>query len=382
MRKKLAIMGHSTRGEEVIELLEMMGGVNVHNLYGEENYAYYVIEGVDNEIRGGIYIYGDEDLHIFTLDEFYEKYPFKVGDKVIDKADGCPGVVSEMKWDEDVSDMKYCVAFGNGIDFGWFANDSIDFCKENENLEGTKSNQDIDKDVFRKEFCECCGSQRCSGQDDELEDCERFKNLMDNSGKPSDKNHKMDPKSKLPPKYYEDRIEEIKSKREYDELRTPLDDDENNFPPFEPMFKMNDELEYMVPDGYEITEASKDKVFIKPIKSKYPKTLGDCCKVILDIGDYQMCGYKHELLFNFQNLLICRDAYWKIAGEQMGLGKPWEPDWKNTKNVKYGIALYNDTITKMYLRNENVILVFPTEEMLDAFYVNFKDLIEKCKELL
>ena len=84
----------------------------------------------------------------------------------------------------------------------------------------------------------------------------------------------------------------------------------------------------------------------------------------------------------FYKLLICRDAYWKIYGEDMGLDKSWEPDWKNTKNVKYGITLYDDTITKMYLRNENVILAFPTEEMRDAFYVNFKDLIEQCKELL
>lgn len=40
--------------------------------------------------------------------------------------------------------------------------------------------------------------------------------------------------------------------------------EENKFPSFEPMFKMNDELEYKIPDGYEITEVSKDKVFIKP----------------------------------------------------------------------------------------------------------------------
>ena len=39
-------------------------------------------------------------------------------------------------------------------------------------------------------------------------------------------------------------------------------------------------------------------------------------------------GYDAELIENLQTLKICRDAYWKIAGEQMGLGKPWEPDWK------------------------------------------------------
>ena len=37
MSKKLAIRGHSTRGKEVIELLEMMGGKNVRKLDGEAN---------------------------------------------------------------------------------------------------------------------------------------------------------------------------------------------------------------------------------------------------------------------------------------------------------------------------------------------------------
>ena len=65
----------------------------------------------------------------------------------------------------------------------------------------------------------------------------------------------------------------------------------------------------------------------------------------------------------------------------MGLGKPWEPDW-NDLNRKYfisltyeGISLYND------FRNPQV-LAFPTEEMQDTFYNNFKFLIEQCKELL
>lgn len=291
MGKKLAIKGHPTRGKEVIELLEMLGGKNNYKVDGANINCTYIIRHFDHSIIGG---WSSSTEIVFTLEEFLEKYPFKVNDKVIDKADGCPGVVCEMKWDEDVSDMKYCVAFGNGIDFGWFANDSIEFCKENKNLE------------------------------------------------------------------------------------------ENKFPPFEPMFKMNDELEYMVPDGYEITEASKDKVFIKPIKPKYPKTIGDCCKVILDIGDYQMCGYKHELLFNFQNLLICCGAYWKIAGEEMGLGKPWKHDYlKDANTIRYTIYNTGDEIVKLDGKlYRNYTLCFPTAEMRDAFAENFKDLIEQCKELL
>lgn len=400
MGKKLAIKGHPTRGKEVIELLEMMGGNNIHNLSGNDIYSCYFIKGFKNEIREELYVFSNENIYYFTLEEFLEKYPFKIGDKVIDKADGCPGVVCEMKWDEDVSDMKYCVAFGNGIDFGWFANDSIEFCKENKNLEEKQTKRDIDKVVFRKEFCECCGSQICSGQDDELEDCENFKNLMDNSGTPFVKNYKIGPKSKLPSKYYEDKMEKIKSKQEYDELKMPLDDKEKKFPPFEPMFKMNDELEYMVPDGYEISEASKDKVFIKPIKSKYPKTYGECCDA-LSIEPYYNLKYHtyeegfHELATSnelialqgklniFGKLLICRKAYWKIAGEEMGLGKPWEPKHDYDEEIFF---IYCDRVNGINkgqgFPTENYVLTFPTAEMRDTFYENFKDLIERCKELL
>ena len=103
MRKRLAIKGHSTRGKEIIELLEMLGGKNCYNFSGFDGYAYYVIEGCQNEIRAGEYIFGDEDMHFFTLEEFYEKYPFKVGDKVVyikygDNCDDYPVIIESMKW--------------------------------------------------------------------------------------------------------------------------------------------------------------------------------------------------------------------------------------------------------------------------------------------
>lgn len=82
MAKRLAIQGHATRGDEVIELLEMIGGNNIYNFSGFDGYAYYVIGGYQNEIRAGEYIFGDEDMCFFTLEEFLEKYPYKVGDKV------------------------------------------------------------------------------------------------------------------------------------------------------------------------------------------------------------------------------------------------------------------------------------------------------------
>ena len=37
--------------------------------------------------------------------------------------------------------------------------------------------------------------------------------------------------------------------------------------------------------------------------------------------------YGYSSFMILQKLIICRDVYWKIYGEQMGLGKPWEPDF-------------------------------------------------------
>ena len=130
-------------------------------------------------------------------------------------------------------------------------------------------------------------------------------------------------------------------------------------------------------------------------KKKYPKTYEECCKV-LGIDDHEIVAkidYQSNRMkcsdwkrFGKVNvlykLIVCRDAYWKIAGEEMGLGKSWEPDWKDGNQKKY--CIYNDSgdIRKGGWFFTNAILAFPTEAMRDAFYENFKELINECKELL
>ena len=156
--------------------------------------------------------------------------------------------------------------------------------------------------------------------------------------------------------------------------------EETKFPSFEPMFKLNDEIEYKIPDGYEITEVLKDKVFIKPIKSKYPKTYEECKGIL---GEDVYNGF--ATFMTLQNLILCRNVYWKIYGEQMGLNEPWEPKFGTCILFSINFYLYNDSFVLHkgeYSSSDNCILVFPTEEMRDVFYENFKDLIEQCKELL
>ena len=115
------------------------------------------------------------------------------------------------------------------------------------------------------------------------------------------------------------------------------------------------------------------KIVLEKKKKEYPKTYAECCKVMNYCCNpvATKTTHKEELIRKFQFLLLYRDAYWKIAGEKMGLGKPWEP--------QEGVIYSYMSGAPSYIRN---IFPFPTAEMRDAFYENFKELIETVKELL
>ena len=147
---------------------------------------------------------------------------------------------------------------------------------------------------------------------------------------------------------------------------------------------------WICPEGYQFKDEhgnviNATKIVLENKKKEYPKTYEECAK---ELGYNQVMpkdhilGYRGTLLSTFQQLLICRDAYWKIAGEEMGLGKPWEPDYLSD-NYRYCIVSdFGKIIKNAYKNGENHILPFPTPEMRDAFYENFKGLINECKELL
>ena len=137
-----------------------------------------------------------------------------------------------------------------------------------------------------------------------------------------------------------------------------------------------DITELAIGENFElVTDGGIYKVIKK--KPKYPKTYIECAKILDRFSTTYIDGYKNALLEKLQELIICRDAYWKIAGEELGLGKPWEPDFVQDSVDKYSMLFANC----IRITNSR-ILTFPTEEMRDTFYENFKDLIEQCKELL
>lgn len=310
--KKLAILGHPTRGNEVLKILEMLGGKNLKST-GSDETCIYTIDSTSSFIESiPFYDFSSkyyDNLHteyyIFTLEKFLEKYPYKVGDKV-KTIYGKIGNVSKCKWDADNNCMIY----------------------------------KLDTSVYNNSFYFA---------------------------------HELIPHK-----------EEIKAEDRLEIHTDPAIDNDS---------KTNitiDGEKLIAPNGYTVKTATMDgnSLIVEYIKNKpqYPKTFQECYalkyngQINLNIGCDILHGAYSEELECLQNLLICRDVYWEIVGVEMGLSEPWKPNFG--ENFIYAIGAFYGTIQKTMVTGERGILFFPTEEMRDAFYENFKDLIEKCKEFL
>ena len=353
MKKKLAIKGHSTRGKEVIELLKMMGGDNIYSHWnGDQENMRYFINGQGN-IDNGCLMANRINCEDFTLEEFLEKYPYKVGDKVQVLKSGKVFTIGNIIWDEEVCDIYYY----NMVDIEYYNAEELKLYKETDIVkpvtdksERTREDVIFDSIIWHLRNSVNNGKQYLSGGD-----CEAyFRELV--------KKVKVNDMESCKGTEFEDIKKvaylSINDKDYADEIEVNLGDD------YEYKFEMN-------------------RLYILKKKPLYPKSYGECCDVI----GYEPCEdeincYKGGFIESFVRLLICRDAYWKMAGKQMGLGKSWKPDWNHINRNFYCIYNSKNNIVKNVIYSQNNILAFPTEEMRDAFYENFKDLIERCKELL
>lgn len=299
---ELGIKGHLTRNNEVVKILEMLGGKNQYKIVGGLDNHFYYIGDKDKYINNS-YIGSDEikGYEIFSLEDFLEKFPYKVGDKV-----------------EFWSEVDY---YGRTV---------------------LETSEIIS---MRWNSARCEVAYRLKGE------CKEF--------------YKSDIKGKV----IDIAIKPTKNMKEKKIKQMSLANCDL------------DEVEIVLGDRFEL-KIKEGKYYAIRKKPTYPKTYAECCDILgIDTMDNDAKGYKYLLVIQFQELLIARDAYWKIAGEQMGLGKPWEPDW-NWRECKFCIGTIYDKIEKFHAGSQNCILSFPTEEMQNAFYENFKDLIERCKELL
>lgn len=282
---ELAILGHATRGKEVIKTLEMLGGINKTEYIGNKVFAYYFIN--DNYIDWchESSPYDPESNFIsFTLEEFLKKYPYKVGDKVLINDDfNDVYTIKSMIWDMIRDCVGYRIEAIDGVenDHLWYAYEMTFYSEQKE--------------------------------------------------------------------------------------------------------KTTEKIKIDIPTGYEFVgiDDNTQQVVFQKIRPEYPKTCEECLSILgktMNSLD-RMNGYKFGELMRFQQLLICRDAYWKIAGEQLRLDKPWEYDMSKDE-FSYAISYQYGHIQKNEIRHKNAIFAFPTAEIRDAFKENFDDDIDACKEFL
>lgn len=317
MGKKLAIKGHVSRGKEIIDLFKMMGGCECGYSGGVMDCYYYISQF--GNIEASYNPYEFDTYIVYTLEEFLEKYPFKVGDKVFLYDNITEGCVTGMEWDENKGTVKYCVYTSAEY-----------WCDVKELL---KWNAEF---LVNKEKGEEVG-----------------KMLVDITLSHLHRNHLEDVLTEL--------LNHIKN--------TPKEELEREFEEIKEWSNVGPTVEEFM--------TFCECVNKKPV---YPKTYEEC-KEMLPENVY----YGYSRFMTLQKLIICRDVYWKIYGEQMGLGEPWEPKFGKIILFSIKFYLYQDSFILHkgeYSSSDNCILVFPTEEMRDVFYENFKDLIEQCKELL
>ena len=90
MKTHLAIRGNDQRGNEVIEILEMLGGENKDNLNGNELRCFYFICPHTNIIKN---VFEEQMLitqwETHSLDSFNKEYPYKTFDKLVINGKDC-----------------------------------------------------------------------------------------------------------------------------------------------------------------------------------------------------------------------------------------------------------------------------------------------------
>lgn len=315
----LAIKGHPTRGNEVITLLEMLGGINEQECDGTNSCLWYSIDGL-NKITFFTHTFNPEDNKFFTLEEFLEKFPYKIGDKVI--YENKMRKITKMVWEEQTNTVAYKL-------------DDKMYCNVLNELQPYKEKTLEATEEFYNKYCVNCGSQRCTRNGEWLEGCEHYKE------------------------------ETMDRKYNVEEYLKVWEETEKG-------------LEVVVNDKFELKE-DNGKFYIIKKQLQFPKTYGECHKLMVQWKEYD-CNPNSELILcespihDFCKIIVARNIYWKIAGD-------WKYDVNKTEEYFY-IVNKCGRIVKEHYMNFNHILAFPTEEMRDAFYENFKDLIERCKELL
>ena len=126
---------------------------------------------------------------------------------------------------------------------------------------------------------------------------------------------------------------------------------------------------YKIPSGYEFDKIDRGEIILKPKGPFIPKTFEECCEV-LKIKPSNLFKEHHEnvplgyvsKMDNLYKSIICKNAYDKLFKKDI------DPDSEIIGSITLPI-------------NSELTLTFPNSWVVDEFYRNFKDIIEKLKNL-
>lgn len=160
------------------------------------------------------------------------------------------------------------------------------------------------------------------------------------------------------------------------------------------------ELKIEVPHGYEIDKAKStfEKIIFKKIKDELPNTWGEFCEQNYNANKEYFIGTDSDILhvkrlhvnrsfYGDRNLLSTKeDAEAHLALIQLHrlrdvYRQGWKPNWDDNKE-KYCINYFECKVEICALCCSRHFLSFQSQEIAEKFLKNFKDLIEKAKELL
>jgi hypothetical protein len=310
----------------------MMGGENKHFAEGFNEKALYFITDklvIESSYHCNI---NYDDYTKFTIDEFENKFPFKIGDSVIYNTFGeiCSvGEIMHMDWNEIDNMILYMTTNGhvvpaNALKFNHSesGNASLYITKEDETGCEKTNFVHYDELQFPESVEDFSATTESCDIENFIADVIDFTNNI----------------------VYDDKVK----------------------------LELGDTHEVIVDENGDTYVIRKGKV----LEYNYPKTYEECCKEACYSHYYPIVA-THTLeydckLCSLYKLIVCRNVYWKYADF-------WEPSEERNYIIsrdRYGVIC----LSKHY--GVNSILAFPTEEMRDIFYENFKELIEECKDLL
>lgn len=169
---------------------------------------------------------------------------------------------------------------------------------------------------------------------------------------------------------------------------------------------MKQTIEIEVPDGYKAVY-NKDTRKIEVVCATLPKSWREFCDNY-PIENYECLISEHSIIKDFypsdveipqierkerkvnenKNLLPNKEtaeaflALMQLIQLRDCYRQGWKPDWEDTDAPKYAIVSSFYKVAPELFLNLSSVLSFQSAEIRDEFRKNFKDLIEKAKELI